>query len=501
MVMPIQQSKQTPSYNLFPAMLGMAWFPLSASVLAAETKTYSKPPMAAFSSQMADALLGDNKYEKPVWNLHNTLNLPRWLALSVEQRTRYETMDGGFKAGSRGGDQQIAMQTALWLQATFARFRFGTEFLDERALDSDIGSGVNNTHADNADFIQGYFTWADQNLLYSGIGIEVVAGRQTLNLGSRRLVARNAMRNTINSFTGVKLRLLSYDNWQLTGFVTMPVNRYPTPAADILDEIHEFDEEDTHTWFSGGFFEWYNLAWNINGEMYLYHLDEGDSPRNATRNRRYFTPGMRFYQKPQKANFDFQLEAIGQLGTVRANTTPSNGRDLEHAAWYQHIDVGYTFDMPWTPRFAVEYDYASGDSNPNDNKDQRFDTLYGARRFEFGATGIYGAFARSNVNTPGYRITAAPRSDLQLGLSHRFYWLASARDSWTTANLQDTSGRTDDFIGQQLELTARWDVNSSLNLEAGWAQLFKGRFAKTAPSAPIDKNDIDYVYVQSQLRF
>ena len=169
----------------------------------------------------------------------------------------------------------------------------------------------------------------------------------------------------------------------------------------------------------------------------------------------------------------------------------------------QHADVGYTFDHPWTPRLAFEYDYASGDKNPKDNQDQRFDTLFGARRFDFGPTGIYGAFARSNINTPGYRITVNPRSDVQLGVSHRAFWLASDTDAWTTTginSLRDKTGKTSNYIGQQLELTARYDFNSSLGLETGWTHLFKGDFAKDAPNAPAGK-DIDYFYVQSMLRF
>jgi len=148
----------------------------------------------------------------------------------------------------------------------------------------------------------------------------------------------------------------------------------------------------------------------------------------------------------------------------------------------------------------LEYDYASGDKDPKDGKDQRFDTLYGARRFDFGPTGIYGAFVRSNINTPGYRIGINPRSDVQAFLSHRFFWLAEEKDSWTSANLRDTTGNTGNFIGQQLELSTRWDVNSSLNLETGWTHLFKGDFAKNAPKAP-DSQDVDYFYVQSQFRF
>lgn len=474
---------------------------INENIQAAEKKTYTKPPFAAFSSQMSDPLLGSDKYEKPVWNLHDTLKLPKWLSLSVEQRTRYETMDGSFKAGGRGGDQQIPLQLDVFLEARYNHFRAGVEFLDARQAGSDSATGVNNTHVDEADFIQGYLAWADQNVAYSGLGAEVIVGRQTLNFGSRRLIARNAMRNTINSFDGVRLRLLDYNNWQFNAFVTKPVGRYPNNSAQLLNDFHSFDEPEYQTWFSGGILEKYDIAWGINAELYLYHLDEGDRKRSQTANRRYFTPGMRFYMKPAKGKFDFQTETIGQFGTVRSSTAANNGTDLDHSAWYQHLDAGYTFDIPWSPRLALEYDYASGDHDPNDKKDQRFDTLYGARRFEFGPTGIYGAFARSNINTPGLRISAAPRSDVQLGLSHRFYWLAEDKDSWTTANLRDSTGRTDNFVGQQLELTARYDFNSSLNFETGYAHLFKGTFAKDTANAPTNKDDVNYFYVQSMLRF
>lgn len=475
-------------------------FSYNVEAAAEKKKTYAKPPFAAFSSQLSDALLGNDKYEKPIWNLHDALNLPEWLSVSLEQRTRYETMDGSFKAGGKGGDQQIPLQTDVFLEARFKNFRLGGEFMDARQFGADSGSGVNNTHVDGVDLLQGYLAWSNQNLFHSGLGTEVIAGRQTLNFGSRRLVARNVFRNTINSFDGVRLRVLDYDRWQFNAFVSLPVNRYPTASGDILDDQLQFDRADGRTWFSGGFLELYNLAWGINSEVYLYHLDEGDSRLNQTRNRRYFTSGLRFYSKPAKSAFDFQLETIGQFGTVRATTNASDGKNLQHTAWYQHLDIGYTVDMPWKPRFAVEYDYASGDKNPNDNKDQRFDTLYGARRFDYGPTGIYGAFARSNINTPAYRLGFAPLANVQTTISHRFFWLAQHKDAWTTANLQDKTGLSGNFVGQQLEIATRWDVNSSLNFETGWTHLFKGQFAKTAPNAP-NGQDIDYFYVQSLLRF
>jgi hypothetical protein len=465
-------------------------------VVAEEKKTYSKPPFTAFSSQMSDALLGNDKYEKPVWNLHDTLKLPDWLSVSLEQRTRYETMDANFRASSKGGDQQIALQTVLFMEARFKQFRLGGEFMDARQFGADSGSSLNNTHVNTADLLQGYLGWADQNFLYSGIGTEVIAGRQTLNFGSRRLVGRNAFRNTINNFDGLRLRVVDYNNWQLNTFVSMPVNRYPNDATSLLDNHIKFDRPDGRTWFSGGILEASNIIWGINGDLYLYHLDEGE--RN-TRKRRYFTPGMRFYIKPAKSVFDFELETIGQFGSVLATASDTSKR-LDHAAWFQHFNAGYTFDVPWQPRLSIEYDYASGTKNPNGNTDQRFDTLYGTRRGDFGPTGIYGAFARSNINSPGYRLGFSPLNNVQASLSHRFFWLAQSKDAWTTANLQDKTGKSGDYLGQQLDLSARWDVNSSLNLETGWTHLFKGQFARTAPNAP-NAQDIDYFYVQSLLRF
>jgi hypothetical protein len=136
----------------------------------------------------------------------------------------------------------------------------------------------------------------------------------------------------------------------------------------------------------------------------------------------------------------------------------------------QHADAGYTFELPWS------------------------------RRFDFGPTGIYGAFARANLNTPSYRISAAPREDVHLALSHRAFGLASATDIWGSNGLQDKTGQSGNYVGQQLELTAHYDFNSSLNFETGWTHLFKGEFAKNAPSAP-NGQDVDYFYVQTQLRF
>jgi Alginate export len=501
--------------------------------------TYSKPGMAAYNFMMDDPLLG-NSYEKPVWNLRDALHLPAWLSVGVEQRTRYESLSDAFKGSaganalqkSQGGDQQIALQTDVWLQAKLNKFRFAVEFMDARTTGQDRGANnavpypINNSSADTLDFVQAYVDWADQNVANSGLGTEVKVGRQSMDLGSRRLVARPVFRNTANNFTGIRTRVIDYDKWQLNAFVTMPVLRYPnynsiTPNQNMQND-QQWDQEDTHTWFSGGILEGSNVYKELNAEAYLYNLDEGDSSRNATRNRRYFTSGLRFYQKPSKGHFDFQAEGMGQFGTVKYAATGTYANTTQiHEAWSSHLEAGYTFDMPWTPRFFLEYDYASGSSNWKNSSglavDRRFDPLYGASDFDFGPTGIYGAFQRSNINSPGYKFNFSPRNDLEFSLQQRLVWLASAGDCWggntctaaTTPALANGKGTN---VGDQIGVRGRYNYNTSLNFEAGWYHLFKGDFAKTALTTSSSGKslaanytppgaDTDYFFVQSQLRF
>jgi len=509
-------------------------------VQAAEPQqSYSRAPMAAYNFMMQDPLLG-NSYEKPVWNLHDTLGLPEWLSVGVEHRTRYESVSDTFKASqpspapkAGGGDQQIALQSDLWLQAKLGKFRFAAEFMDARTTLSDDGANntpnpPNNASVDTLDFAQGYVSWTDQNLFFSGKGVEVKAGRQTMDLGSRRLIARPIFRNTVNNFTGVRVRVIDYDRWQFNAFATMPVLRFPqynsvTPNADLINH-HQWDEEDTRTWFSGGILEGSKLYKDINAEVYLYHLDEGDSRLNPTRNRRYFTPGIRIYQKPSKGNYDFTAEGMGQFGTVKyAATGAFANTEKQHEAWSSHVEAGYSFDLPWSPRFYLEHDYASGNKNWKNNsasaEDSRFDPLFGASDFDFGPAGIYGAFQRTNINSPGYKLDFSPRNDMSFRFQQRLIWLAEGQDCWgaaacTAGTTPGLAGGNGSYVGDQLGFTGRYNVNSSLNFDAGWYHLFKGDFAKSAKQtnatgaaqtgaafATTPGADTDYFFVTSQLRF
>jgi hypothetical protein len=164
---------------------------------------------------------------------------------------------------------------------------------------------------------------------------------------------------------------------------------------------------------------------------------------------------------------------------------------------FQHVEVGYTFDRSWQPRAFVRFDRASGDREPVDGRDQRFDTLYGARRFELGPTGIYGAFARSNLIAHAYGLSARPHRHLAVAGTFGVFALATRKDAWTTSGLRDPSGGAGRDLGRQVEARVVCDVRpGAVRLEAGAAALLAGAFMKAA-----GKSDAEYGYAQAVFAF
>ncbi len=436
----------------------------------------------------------------PRWKLHDALGLPSWFALSITHRTRYESLQNTFRKATAGSDQVLAFRTLVLAEISYQNWRLGGEFMDSRlALDSP-GTPVDTTQVNPAELLQAYLAWAGHNLFGLGLDLSLKAGRQTLDFGSRRLIARNDFRNTINAFTGIDLNLQG-PAWQWRSFFVFPVTRLPSAPADLRRSQTQFDEENAATFFTGTFFG-LELPLSSRGEIYAYYLHEEDTHHRpiATQNRKLWTPGWRLYRPPKANKVDFEFEMALQTGSSRVSFASRNS--LDHLAYFGHAALGYTFHLPWQPRVLVQYDYASGDSNPRDGQNNRFDTLFGARRFEFGPTGIYGAFARANLNSPGFRVEVKPAQGVDGLFAYRAFWLAERRDAWTGANLQDLSGRSGNFLGHQLELRARWQiVPEFLTLEGGFAHLFKGKFARNAPGAPADSDDSNYFYSQTILSF
>ena len=433
------------------------------------------------------------------WSVQKQLKLPDWLTLKIDHRTRYEGYSNAFKAGKSGGDQVIALRTRVFIGLKYDNLQIGAEFIDSRITLDGSNTPINTSLINQTDLLQAYLAWQSSDFLNSSLNFSVKAGRQTMDFGSRRLIARNRFRNTINNFTGFDTTL-SQGGWQWRNFVVLPVSRLPNDKASLLAERTEFDQEDFERIFTGTFLSVKNLPLGSKGELYLYYLSEDDTKETRTKNRKLFTPGFRWVKAAKPNQFDFEMEAVLQTGSSHASSAGTDVQRLNHFAYFGHMALGYSFDAPWKPQLMFQYDYASGDKDPTDNKNNRFETLYGARRFEFGPTSIWGAFARANINSPGIRLKFKPHKSITGFLAHRAYWLSENKDSWVGAGIRDKTGNSGSYIGQQMEIRLRWQaIPKTLQFESGWAHLFKGSFAKNAPNAPSNKNDADYFYFQTSI--
>jgi hypothetical protein len=246
--------------------------------------------------------------------------------------------------------------------------------------------------------------------------------------------------------------------------------------------------------------------------VYLYYItqnkpalqSDGNNEDQSTHGEEpsLYSPGFRLFRPEMKGRFDYELESVYQFG--RSALQP-DGPPLTTFAFLQHVEVGYTSALPWSPALHVKYDYASGDANPNDNKNGRFNTLYGANNFEFSHTGIWGLFKRSNLSSPGYVLSVEPQEGVRASFKHRFYWLAQSKDQFVGAGLQDPTGQAGNYLGSELDLRLSWAVSSNLLLEGGWVYLVKGSYYSNllqqgVAGAPNDKN-ADYMFLSMRLFF
>lgn len=427
--------------------------------------------------------------------LHRLLGTPAWLTLRLEQRTRFEHLQNDFRKASAGQDETAGVfRTLLAAELHLPTLAVGIELEDARAY-ADAETPLNTTIVDAVEVLQAYLGWRHADTFRTGDQLALTAGRMTLDLGSRRLVARNEFRNTINGFTGLDIQWTSPERHNVRAFATMPVVRLPSATARVDDNEIALDQENDQTALWGLFYTSPALYADVRLEAYVIGIMEGDRPDAPSTNRRLVTPGFRLLRAPAVGRFDFQIEPMLQVGKSRASTAPTDTTDLDHLAYSVHASAGYRFDVRWTPRLVVQWDVASGDSSPNDHDNNRFDSLYGARRFEFGPTSLYGALTRSNLLSPGLRLEVAPRANVDGFVAYRPAWLEADRDAWTTANLRDPTGDSGSFLGHQIEGRIRWQaVPNQLAFDVGCAYLAKGEFAKDAPGS-VDASPL-YFYSQ-----
>jgi hypothetical protein len=431
--------------------------------------------------------------------LHAALDAPDNLKLSGTFRVRIEGIDDQFRpAPAPESDRFLSIRTTLFAEYDANPVKIGAELFDSRGYLEKAKSTVGTTEINAFELGQAYIGLDLGSTLGPGSKASLTAGRFTMVDGSRRLIARNQFRNTINAFTGVRFDWQDSAKDTLRLFWTMPQYRLPDTTADIQDNKVEWDRESPDLQFFGGSF---TKAGVFGGtvELYGYGLTERDSPELQTKNRHLFTPGIRVARSPKTGRFDYEFEGIYQTGHERATTAANDTTDLDVSAYFVHAEVGRSFAGAWKPRVALQYDRASGDGPGSGYS--RFDTLFGARRGEYGPTSLYGAVQRANLSAPGVRLEVTPGKRWDAFVAYKALWLDDATDSFASTGVRDKTGASGKFAGHQVEARVRyWLIPKIARLDSGVAYLFKDSFLRDAPNAPLD-GDTRYGYLDLTFSF
>jgi len=387
--------------------------------------------------------------------------LPSWLRFSGEFRNREE---GRTAYGFTPGDNDAYGLT---------RVRIGFDILPNswfhafvQARDSEV-IGANPQHVTSSmkdvfDLNQAYIELRNGEHAW----VSLKTGRQELVFGDERLIARSDWSNATRSFDAARLTLGRQDIGALLDvFAASVVKDYPT-SLDRVQPGHNFYGV--------------NLALtklvpkaSIEPYVYLRTVPSVTAVDKTTGDERLYTSGLR-WADIIPGGFDYRARYSFQSGHF--------ADDRIHA-WAGYGVLGYTVEKNrLEPRFSIEYSYASGNKAIGSSVIGTFDQLYPTTHQWGRLTDLFG---EENIRDlkPGFDIRPTRRMKANFVVSELS--LASRYDGVydnTGAALVKVSkgGARSTDIGKEGDLYGTYDVNSRLQIGAGFGHLIAGRFLKQA---------------------
>jgi hypothetical protein len=440
----------------------------------------------ALSSSAAHAQSASPQTAPSPWSLHNALEVPDNLKLSATFRIRYDTVDGQARPGFNASDDTVNLRTTLFAEYDTEPLRIGAEIYDSRTYFADSRTPITTNEVNAVEFVQAYAAFDLDKPFGTGSRATIQAGRFTLNLGSRRLVAADDYRNTTNGYTGLRGDVALRGGIKSTAIYVLPTTRLPDDLPALLDNRVAPDRESFDAVLWGGLASKAHAVGKANAELSFYHFGERDRAGRPTRDRSLNTTGFRLFREPAAGKVDFEVEGLYQWGRISSGTA-ANAATLAVSATFLHADIGYSFAAPWKRRISLRFDRASGDENGPTFS--RFDTLFGMRRAEIAPSGLYNTVGRANLLSPAVRFEVTPSKRTEVFAHYRPLWLASRTDSFSTSNVRDAAGRSGNFAGHQFEARWRqWLIIDALRFEANVIYLAKGQFMTSAQNAPATGN-------------
>ena len=173
---------------------------------------------------------------------------------------------------------------------------------------------------------------------------------------------------------------------------------------------------------------------------------------------------------PLAETWDYQVILAGQGGRVR---------NQRQAAWMGVWALGKTLERRrLQPRLGVEWSYASGDSDPQDERIGTFDTLFPAPHRIYGEQDIVGL---RNLRALKTGVQLHPRGTVQINVDFLDFRLASRHDGLYQTNFvarahAPLGGASSSHIGSELDFVLRYTPVPKVEVRFGVSRFIAGQF-------------------------
>ncbi|MBI1356133.1 MAG: hypothetical protein GC160_17470 [Acidobacteria bacterium] len=417
--------------------------------------------LAAAGAQPAAAPEPDAQSNPP----RNLLSreLPAWLDLGVNVRTRVERRDGlSFQAPFTDG---LLLNRARFEAAVkpSQRWRVRLQLQDSRSAWLDPSRS--RTGTDNPlDIRQLHLEVGAED----GDGWQARMGRQLLIFGKERVLAERNWNNVSPSWDAVRVGY-GRGGDRIDAFAASQVQNDPgdvdaaLSGADIAGFYAAVGSLLPHGRIEPYWF--YNDRPRMQGVLVAH--DAGVHTFGA---RAGGTVG---------AHWDYDAELTCQRG---------HAPQVSQRGWLGYAEVGFQpTEKHWGPRLFTVYEEASGDKDPNDGRVGTYDAGFGKRHSHLGEADAVG---RSNLRTLESGVETTPAQALQLRVVYHHFRTARRRDGLYSTNgllaVAAPVGRVSSSrIGDEVDLLMEWSPNRVWLLEGGVGRFFPGAWLQQAlGSAP-----------------
>lgn len=362
------------------------------------------------------------------------------------------------------------------------RLRLNFDFMFNQALagfiqlqDSRIAESEfkNQTaYEDEFDIRQAYFR-------LKGGEFSLQVGRQEFIYDDERLLGGFNWSNVAQSFDALRA-IYKKEALQLDAFLARKV------IIDSDDLNEQNDEDDLF----GIYLQYQGFEEHSLDIYYLFRETDGPvsfGPSGA-KNMNESTLGFRLQREASPGRFDYLLESAYQFGDFGDD-------EIKAYAWV--LQLGYTFDLESKFRLGLEWDFASGDEDPNDGERNVFDNLWPTNHLHYG----YMDFV-SWQNLNNLRVTANlnPLKKLSFQMDVHFLRLDETRDAFYNAGrkaVRTANKEVDDYLGTEVDLTVKYSFNQKIKMLIGYSHFFPGNYLEETGA----DDPADFFYLQTVFNF